>query len=462
MITSMKLQLRKLQLRKSAVAVASVAALLAFGATACSTSDILKVDDPDVPGTSSLSGPESLPVLLAGAVGDFRSAFQGTGAGVSPGGSIIATAIMTDELKTADTYPARDEWDQRNIKLTNGINASYFGNIQRARSSADRVAANYAAVDPNNSGRVLMYALSGYATVFLGEDYCSGVPLSSLGPDGATITYGDPLPTSELWAVAIAKFDSAAALATDSLKYVAAIGLGRALLDSGLYDEAAAAVASVPAGFVYNIESSNNTTAQNNGIWAAVNNINWLLVEDRKGTNGLPYRSDNDPRVPWVDPGVIGFDGVTPVYQQLKYPDRSSPVPLATSAEARLIEAEAALNQGQIPTFLAKLNAARAEFPGTTPLTSADIPATKAAQVDLLFKERAYSLWLTGHRLGDMRRLIRQYGRDSETVFPTGTYFRGTAANPVSAVPYGPDVNMPVPQTEQNNPKFHGCIDRNA
>jgi starch-binding outer membrane protein, SusD/RagB family len=77
------------------------------------------------------------------------------------------------------------------------------------------------------------------------------------------------------------------------------------------------------------------------------------------------------------------------------------------------------------------------------PLT---LQATAAAQVDQLFKERAYWLFLTSHRLGDMRRLIRQYGRGAETVFPTGPYFKGGT--------YGTDVNSPVPQREQNNPSY--------
>jgi hypothetical protein len=77
------------------------------------------------------------------------------------------------------------------------------------------------------------------------------------------------------------------------------------------------------------------------------------------------------------------------------------------------------------------------------PLT---LQPTAAAQVDQLFKERAYWLFLTSHRLGDMRRLIRQYGRGSETIFPTGAYFKGGT--------FGTDVNSPVPQREQNNPNY--------
>jgi hypothetical protein len=74
--------------------------------------------------------------------------------------------------------------------------------------------------------------------------------------------------------------------------------------------------------------------------------------------------------------------------------------------------------------------------------------------VDNLFGERARWLWLTAHRLSDLRRLIRQYGRATESVFPTGPYFK-------QGLVYATDVNFPVPIDEQNNPKFQQCLDRN-
>jgi hypothetical protein len=74
--------------------------------------------------------------------------------------------------------------------------------------------------------------------------------------------------------------------------------------------------------------------------------------------------------------------------------------------------------------------------------------------VDTLFAERARWLWLTAHRLSDLRRLIRQYARATESVFPTGTYFK-------QGLVYATDVNFPVPIDEQNNPNFQQCLDRN-
>ena len=73
----------------------------------------------------------------------------------------------------------------------------------------------------------------------------------------------------------------------------------------------------------------------------------------------------------------------------------------------------------------------------------------------MLFKERAFWMWLTGHRMGDMRRLIRQYKRDQSTVFPVGVMPLRKGES------FGTDVTFVVPFTERNNPNFNGCTDRN-
>ena len=100
---------------------------------------------------------------------------------------------------------------------------------------------------------------------------------------------------------------------------------------------------------------------------------------------------------------------------------------------------------------LATLSALRAPVPGLAPLAD---PGPAAAREDLLFRERAFWLFATGHRLGDLRRLVRQYGRDASAVFPVGSFIKGGT--------FGDDVNFPVSQAERNNPEFHGCLNRDA
>ena len=61
-----------------------------------------------------------------------------------------------------------------------------------------------------------------------------------------------------------------------------------------------------------------------------------------------------------------------------------------------------------------------------------------------------------GMRLGDLRRLIRQYGRTEDQVFPSGKFHKAGGAS------YGTDVNLPVTDNERTNTNFTGCIDRKA
>lgn len=152
----------------------------------------------------------------------------------------------------------------------------------------------------------------------------------------------------------------------------------------------------------------------------------------------------------------VGLDGTTPQFTLNKYADASAPVVVADGIEARLIEAEAQLQADDLPGMTATLNGIRQAFPD---LGLADLaePATQAEGVDLLFAERAFWMFATGHRLGDMRRLVRPlplgYGRPVDSVFPTGIYIKGGA--------YGGDVNLPIPIEERNNPNSAGCLDRN-
>ena len=161
--------------------------------------------------------------------------------------------------------------------------------------------------------------------------------------------------------------------------------------------------------------------------------------------------SSGDPRTT-ADSTQFGLDGFTMVYAEDRYKRYESSIPLATGIEARLIEAEAALNNAG--TLRTKLNAARRQWnvgrvaAATLPdLSAGQIPGSHDARVDLLFRERAFQLWLSGHRLGDLRRLVRDYGRDAESVYPTGDYFKGGT--------YGTAIVFPVSSDELNNPNYH-------
>src|SRR4029078_12751234 len=127
---------------------------------------------------------------------------------------------------------------------------------------------------------------------------------------------------------------------------------------------------------------------------------------------------------------------------------------LADGVEAELIRAEAQLQAKDAAGFLTTLNnlrgraallPARGYAGSLAPLTD---PGTDVARQNLLFRERAYWLFLTAHRVRDLRRIIRTYGPGAETVFPTGPYL----SNGRSTI-YGTDTSFPIPVEELNNPE---------
>jgi hypothetical protein len=474
------------------LAVRATLAVVLLGAAAlaaCNQDKLLTVPTPDVVLPQDIASRAALPSAFASTVGDFQVAYAGGyGAGLENNeGLAQMTALLTDEMLNAETFTTRIEIDRRATTNINQTALQTFQDVQRARATADLVAGRFRDLDPTNPQRAEAQALAAFLYVMLAESYCNGVPTSRVLIDG-TFEYGPPQSGTQLLTAAVAKFDSAITVATaagtggSTALNLARIGKGRALLDLGNFAAAATAVAAVPSSFLYEIQHSETTGRQNNAFFA----FNYLeqrfTISDQEGINGLPFVTLDDPRAPvffaadfFGDNYATGFDGSTPLFFTTKYSDYKSPTPLAIGAEARLIEAEAALRVGDLATFLTKLNQARAAAPTypagpdvtsaprpkPAPLTAAQIPATLAGQVDLLFRERALALFLTGHRVGDLRRLTYQYGRNAETVWPTGPY---QETNPdKQGTNYGPDVNLPIPQEEQNNPQFVGqCINRSA
>lgn len=438
-------------------------------AVGCNSDKLLEVPDVDVVSPDVLVGRSVLPSALAAAIGDFAVAYGGSSG--SEGQNQI-TGLFVDEFINAESFPTRIEVDQRNIDPVNGTMLTIFRDIARARATSDAVASRFKEFDATNRSYAEVLALGAFTRVIMAENYCSGVPLSNANADGS-FTFGKPQTTAELLNESIAKFDSAITIATAAgaagaqQLNLARIGKGRALLNLGRFAEAAAAVAAVPSNSRYVIFHSENSGRQNNGIFSFAQLQRRFAIPNREGGNGQPFASLSDPRAPTfrASATAIGFDAVTPLIVTSKYNARTSPTPLAEGSEARLIEAEAALQAGNLVLYLDKLNEARAAsvtYPPTAagganaarPSPIAAPPATLAEQVDLLFQERALTMFLTSHRLGDLRRLVRQYGRGAETVFPTGPYFKGGV--------YGTDVNLVIPFEERNNPEFTGCIDRKA
>lgn len=430
-------------------------------------SDILDVEDPDIVPPENLDTPAGLEARRVGAFGDF--AFAYSGAGVGGGGlegQIMASGLFADEFLHSGTFPTRIEFDARKIQDDNSTLEDYFSLQHLARRAAESTAEAYLTADfieeaEKDVPLAEMNNLAGFSYVFFGENFCSGVPFSRVLEDGS-FEFGQPLTTEQMFEEAIVRFDEALARAdagaSEELAHLARAGKARALLNLGRFEEAATVAADVPEDFLYEVQYSGNSDRQENGVYILNVEFERWAVANAEGGNGLDYRdrfTAGDPRTPWArtPDDDVGFDTSVEQYDQLKYTAEPEDIPLASGLEALLIQAEAALQAGDAAGWKAIHDDLRAGV-GLGPLETAGL--SEAELVDLHFEERAMWLWLTGHRMGDLRRLIRQYDRTEDEVFPTGNYFKTQAGD------YGDDVNFPVPFDEENNPNFDTCLDRNA
>ena len=462
--------------RLARVALGLAAPLIA-ALSACKIDEVVEVQALDQISPSALSDSAALPTFVAGAQTDFQVAYSGS-SGLE--GVVGMSGLFTDEFIQTESFPTRYEVDTRNITRENTSMDDIYLSLHRARASAERASGQFLKFNQGSAGgRLDALNLAGFSYILFAENYCSGVPVSRLGDDFVTLEFGEAQTREQHLQAALAKFDSVLATtganATAARLNLARVGRARTLVNLGRFADARTTAAAVPADFVFSVQHSENTARQNNGVWSHTTNQGRFGVADREAGEGLPFVTEADARVPSRPRATNngnGFDG-GPMREQRKYPTRTSSVVVADGVEAQLIVAEAALQAGDAATFITTLsnlrsNAAVLAARGITaalPALPAD-PGTASGRQDLLFRERAYWLYLTSHRLGDLRRLVRQYNRPAESVFPSGNY----SSNGRTGV-YGTDVNFPIPIEEGQNPKtptdaskaaLKGCIDRNA
>lgn len=393
---------------------------------------------------------------------------------------VLRSGLLTDELQAGDigcTGISCQKGDENFVdarQLPEGTGSSLtnklYNELQYVRNDAalgiGALEAYDSAASPALRGH--LYALAGYAELLLADLYCSGIPLSTINFNG-DFTYAPGSTTAQVYQDAIAKFDMAIALSRDSVRILnlARVGKGRALLALGAYDSAAQAVASVPDGFTYQflVDWTGGFSDFGGNLFNPNNSTANYTVADQEGGTGLPFISSGDPRTASQAPNTNPFS--VPQYVPLKYGGTTpgtSPITVADWIEARLIRAEAALQAKDYTAWLTQLNTLRetATVPGQTiPLADTADPGqvngSDSARVSLLFHERAYWLFVTGHRQGDLRRLIREYHRSADQVYPTGLY-------PLSQLGvYGNDVTAPINDaSESANPLFHSCLSRGA
>ncbi len=427
--------------------------LAAGGLTGCT--DWLRVTNPGAIENPALEDSAYIGLMVNGVIGDFQPAFAWTA---------LFSGAFTDELRNHHGFFENGEIDRRAVGELNGTYiAAVYAGLHRARFLGDSAAGRIkilrgaAATTDLRLARVLAYA--GYSWLLLGEQLCE-----------TPINRSAPVPSDELLATAIQRFDEAIAVAAtakaadttvagkagaDSITNFARIGAARAALN--LNDGPRAmpyATAVTPAyaseasrGFEFRASYRDGATSAErrrygNPFWEFQNNERWFSV------SGTPYDSTpptsvKDPRVPQelrstadgstrlVPNSPHAFSTYTASLTGGRF-QATSTITVASALEARYILAEVGgLTAAEVRAFIDQRRAVggQAAFPGT----DAELPAE-------LRQQRRRDFFLDGHRLGDLRRYKRYLSIDE---FPSGPYF-GSAT-----VSYGTQECWPIPATER-------------
>ena len=361
------------------------------------------------------------------------------------------SGLLADELLDAETFNTRIEVDRRATKTINSTTLQTFQDMQRARATADLVAARFRQFDPNNpqrrrsagARRVHLRAVRRGLLQRRPDEQGERRRHVQLrrAADRARSCSPRRSPSSIRRSPWRRRRERTAATALN----LARIGKGRALLDLNQPAQAAAAVATVPS-----TSTTASSTARTRGGRTTPSSPSTISrpgspSATTRARTAFPFVSLNDPRVPIVRRrDVFGASMVRIRRQHAAFPHDEVPRPQVAHAARDGRRGAADRGRGRaerrrpqhVPGEAERGARQRADVSGRSGHDDAGPAEARSAhggrrsgvaagRVDLLFRERAFNLFLTGHRVGDLRRLMYQYGRAPETVLPTGPYQDG-------------------------------------
>ena len=450
------------------------AALVAGGAsaTACNAKqELLAPQQPGVISPSDVNSATAAGALYTGAMGRFVRAMN-YGTGGNQEGLWNWEALFTDEVRSADTFSQRNDADQRNLATNDGVLTPIYQQTQQVRGRARDAINALLTYDESATGKQRvgeLFYVMGYTEMLLSQAFCNGVPFGET-VDGQPV-YSQPFTNADGFKLAISHFDSALTFltgtdaGTKNIVNAVLVAKARAQADLADFDGAAKTASSVPTNFQYTFDYA--LTTIDNEWWTmgpSVKRYNAGDSVDVAGQifNAIPFAQLNDPRVVTKDTKSVAEDNKSN-FIEIENWGRDDPIPVASGIDARLIEAEDSLQNNNIAGMMKILNALRtsAQVIGVfrvPAMTALPTPASKDAAIDLFFREKALWQYERGYRMDDLRRLVRQYKRSQDKVFPSGNFTRNTTPSGT----FGTQVAFPVPDAEKYNPNFHGCLDTNA
>ena len=418
----------------------SAAALLMLGLTATSAcNSLLDVSNPASVPAASLDDPTLMPALEAAAIQTLQCGAV----------NFAATAgMLSGEFWSSNGFVNNHPWEWRGVveikandgSCNYGRNSTFMGfytPLQQARyqleNTFDRVD-KFSDTDVPTKAKILteMRAYAGYAYLLLGEGMCT-----------MALDNGPEMTRAQVWAIAKDRFNDAITRATAindaSLLNMSRAGLARVNLDLGDMAGAATAARLVPTNFVRNVEFSETVQQRENRIYDLNVRSDFLSVAPPYQTmtvliNGQATPQP-DPRVPVRDVGRNAGDGVTRYWQTTKFGTTAatSPLPLASWVEAKLILAEAVGNTTEGKFAVDSVRATK----NIQPL----IVNPGDDWTTLVLEERRRQLFSEGQRYADMLR--------KNLPFQSGVNRKGQSYSSLTCVPL-PDIET------RNNPNFGG------
>ena len=423
--------------RRRRFAAAVSALLLGLGSSACDS--LLDATNPAFISEDQLTDPALEQLIVNGVVGEFQYAYGYYG---------LYSSAMTDETFLDHTQVDIRELTLRNIRDANSVDAAIYANLHRARQSAEDGAERLKTMlgDANAAKSINMatiLAYGAYAYTLLGEGFCE-----------STVNLSAPMTSDQMLQKGIAMFDQAIATATAAgsgaaatdILNMARVGAARAALKLGDGAKASGYAAQVPANYQKMAYYSANSVRENNifnvpagvsGAWLSMGPVFQAFADPRTPKTTLTNIRglNSNPIFPAQRPFMYEGWSATTVNNQIGI---DTDIKFATGLEAQYVVAEVS---GATAATLAFVNERRA-VGGKAPVT-----LSGSELMAELRTQRAIDFYLTGQRLGDLRRYKAKLNID---LFPSGKF-------PVTNDVYSGSTCFVIPQTEKNaNPNIGG------
>lgn len=386
--------------------------------------------DVELPGqvteSEALDNAQNANVLVNSTVAKFECAFTNYA---------LLSANVGDELMVAGSFAVFFPYDQRDVTpdfndyATDDCESEggLYTPLSKARWLADKTIERLEAFPsdsvPDKSSLIAeAAAYAGFSYNIFGQSWCRAA-----FDNGPAVAPGEALARAEeRFTTAI---DMGRQAGLGEIVNMSLVGRARARLLMGDDQGAVSDAEQVSDGFEMMASRGSEDVTRENKIYV-LNNVQRRSPVEPDFWD-VTWKGVDDPRVPAVQTGRAGNDGVTPWVRQEKYMSLGAPIPIATWDEAQLIIAEA--EGGERAVEIINMLHERAGLPEYDPASDGPIR-------DHIIQERARELFLEGHRHYDMLRF--------ELPFPTGT-------QKWSGRSYGNTTCFPLPNAEiENNPNI--------